>query len=87
MGVLTDAKEADTLNRYYPYRTTADKLEQAHEAVASSGDSVISAHHVGGRDWILLCRSGEPKVAELTPTELAALIERSVRAAVGSATR
>lgn len=42
--------------RIYSYRTTLDKIGHAHEQVAEAGDEVLERHHVGGRDWVLICR-------------------------------
>lgn len=64
--------------RIYPYRTTAEKIEQSVARVVESGDVVLSSHFVGGRDWVLICRSGEQTVADLTEAELVAAIRRGV---------
>lgn len=72
------------MHRIYPYRTTYDKLDDGTAArhIQEAGDSIVTAHFLGGRDWVLICRHGEATVADLTATELEDLITRSVRAAV-----
>lgn len=41
---------------FYVYRCTSDKLELHLNRVIETGDVVFSVHHVGGRDWVLVCR-------------------------------
>jgi len=49
--------------RWYKYRSTFDKLDEHLNHIAESGDTVVSIHHVGGRDWVLICRVGQPRGA------------------------
>lgn len=50
-----------TLGRWYKYRSTFDKLDEHLNHIAESGDTVVSIHHIGGRDWVLICRVGQPR--------------------------
>lgn len=43
--------------RFYSYRCTTDKLEQHLNRIQSTGDELVSAHYLGGRDWILICKT------------------------------
>lgn len=43
---------------FYIYRCTTDKLADAMTSVIEAGDSIIQPAHVGGRDWVLICRKG-----------------------------
>lgn len=43
---------------FYVYRCTTDKLEHHLNGIVESGDTVISAHHMGGRDWLIIGRQG-----------------------------
>lgn len=43
---------------FYVYRSTTDKLEQHLNNITESGDVIVGTHHVGGRDWVLICRQG-----------------------------
>lgn len=43
---------------FYVYRCTTDKLEYHLNRVTDAGDTVIGTHHVGGRDWVIICRQG-----------------------------
>lgn len=80
----------ETFVRLYPYRTTTEKLEQAAAQVTAEGDKVISQHFVGGRDWILLCRNGEPSpatVATMSGGELGKVIADAVQVGVARGLR
>lgn len=69
--------------QHYTYRTTADKLHQHADEIAEAGDTVVTAQCVGGRDWMILARKGEPTVTDLTARQLedviAAAVERGIR--------
>lgn len=43
---------------FYIYRCTTQQLEQSLNNVVESGDTVVQPVHVGGRDWVLICRKG-----------------------------
>lgn len=80
------------MQKLYAYRTTTQKLEDGTAAVhvQDSGDAVESAHFLGGRDWVLICRSGEPTIGDLTAADLEQLLvrvfaDRNVEKAVGRA--
>lgn len=45
------------LGRWYKWRSTTDKLDEHLNRIAESGDTVVSVHHVGGRDWVIICRA------------------------------
>lgn len=61
--------------KHYPYRTTYDKLEQSLATVQDAGDVVLSTHFLGGRDWVLLCRTGDDKtLVDATVEDVAAAI-------------
>lgn len=49
--------------QFYVYRTTAEKVRESSASITESGDTVVSAHHVVGRDWVLLCHQGRPESA------------------------
>lgn len=42
--------------RWYSYRSTSDKLSDHLNSIEDSGDEVVKVKHVGGRDWLVLCR-------------------------------
>lgn len=46
-----------SMDRYYTYRCTNDKLPQHLERIYESGDSVMFGS-LAGRDWTLVCRRG-----------------------------
>lgn len=41
---------------FYLYRTTTEKLAEALDKIEASGDTIVKPEHVGGRDWIVICR-------------------------------
>jgi hypothetical protein len=43
---------------YYTYRCTTEKLADSLNRITESGDFVADIFHVGGRDWVLVCRKG-----------------------------
>lgn len=43
---------------YYVYRCTTQQLEEHLNRIVSSGDEVVQPVHVGGRDWVIVCRRG-----------------------------
>lgn len=43
----------------YAYRSTTDKLNDAFQHIERSGDRVLDWIHTGGRDWVVIARSGE----------------------------
>ena len=60
--------------KHYVFRTTTDKLAESLQHIIESGDAVVADPvHVGGRDWVLLCRKGGPD--EMPTPALAALDE------------
>lgn len=64
---------------HYIFRSTLDKLPEHIQHITESGDTVVGdPTFVGGRDWVLLCRKGGPRVADLTPDELELLISKAV---------
>lgn len=65
---------------HYDFRATTEKLAQHIDDIVESGDTILQAAHVGGRDWVLLCRKGSltPKVADLSAEELEDLIVRAI---------
>lgn len=67
---------------HYVFRSTTDKLADHMQHITESGDTVIGdPTFVGGRDWVLLCRKGEPTVADMTPRALEDLLVRAARRA------
>lgn len=64
----------------YLYRTTAEKLDGHTAKISEAGDTVVSSHFIGGRDWALICRSGEPTVADMTREQLVDAIAEGVAA-------
>lgn len=74
------------MTQHYTYRTTTEKLAEAIDAILANGDSVRSEHHTGGRDWVLVCRKGNPsadRAVVLTgdPAGLSATLDRAAEAA------
>lgn len=72
----------------YPYRTTYDKLEHAHQQITEAGDTVDSRHFLGGRDWVLMCRRGDqPPLAAITVDDLERIITNAIGTALAAADR
>lgn len=40
---------------HYIFRCTTDQLAASLDRIVETGDRVLSEHHVGGRDWVLVC--------------------------------
>ena len=40
----------------YTYRTTSRDLSDSWNRIEAEGDAVVQARHMGGRDWLLVCR-------------------------------
>lgn len=64
--------------KHYLYRCTTDKLVEHTDRIEAAGDVIVSSTYTGDRWWALLCRSGERTVADLTATELRAVISSGV---------
>jgi len=45
--------------RHYTYRCTTDKLADALDQIEDAGDTVLERKHMGGRDWVIICRAAE----------------------------
>lgn len=43
---------------HYIYRSVADKLGGHLDGIEAAGDQIVSVHYVGGRDWVVVCRTG-----------------------------
>jgi hypothetical protein len=43
----------------YVYRCTTDKIPDAFSRIEEAGDTVLWTVHVGGRDWVLICRKAD----------------------------
>jgi hypothetical protein len=43
---------------YYIYRTTTDKLADSLNRITEAGDYITDTVHIGGRDWVIVCRKG-----------------------------
>lgn len=44
--------------KHYTYRTTTDKLAGHLDHITESGDAVLAVQFVGGRDWVIVAKSG-----------------------------
>lgn len=74
--------------QHYIFRSTTDKLPEHISHIVESGDRVVGDPvFVGGRDWVLLCRKGEPTILDLTTSEFEDLITRAVAAGHAAAGR
>lgn len=67
--------------QFYMFRSTTEKLPEHMQHITESGDSVLDKTFVGGRDWVLLCRKGEPTIADLTAKGLEVLIVKAIETA------
>ena len=72
---------------FYTYRSTTDKLGDALTAIAEAGDTIVQPTHVGGRDWVIVCRKGrEHGFAEALSEQLQELLAAQVdRSAIADA--
>lgn len=48
---------------HYIYRSVTRELADALDRIAEVGDAVLSCHHMGGRDWIIVCRKATDEVS------------------------
>lgn len=51
--------------RWYTYRCTTEKLEHHLNRVQAGGDVVFATQYMGGRDWLLVCHTSEPRMVEV----------------------
>lgn len=74
--------------KHYVFRSTTEKLPEHVQHIRESGDTIIGdPTFVGGRDWVLLCRKGEPTVCDLSRDEFVAAVAEGVKRGTRDAER
>lgn len=77
--------------RFYVYRSTADKLNDAFERIADEGDEIVPPlYHLGSRDWLVLVRKAAAEPGDqgtVLDRQLSRAVEEGARRGVADANR